>query len=99
MKGLFNRIQNFSLTQKVAASSALMVVGSSFPAFASDPPTPTPSDLSSMLDTFSDMAAWMWSEVGLLLTFIIGQPILLAAMALFFIGSIVAFFIRVYHTV
>lgn len=97
MKGLFNRIQNFSLTQKVAASSALMVVGSSFPAFASDPPAP--DDLSSMLDTFSDMAAWMWAEVGLLLTFIIGQPILLAAMALFFIGSIVAFFIRVYHTV
>lgn len=97
MKGLLDRIQNFSLTQKVAASSALMVVGSSFPALAADPPAP--GDLDSMLDTFSDMAAWMWAEVGLLLTFIIGQPILLAAMALFFIGSIVAFFIRVYHTV
>ena len=97
MKSLLNRIQNFSVTQKVAASSALMVVGSSFPALASEPAAP--GDLASMLDTFSDMAAWMWAEVGLLLTFIIGQPILLAAMALFFIGSIVAFFIRVYHTV
>lgn len=91
---MFSKLKNNRKFQ-VAASSALMVAGSSFPAFASD----SGSDLTTLLDTFSDCAAWMWDEVGLLLTFILGQPILLAAMSLFFVGSIAAFFIRVYHSV
>lgn len=94
---LRKRIQNMSVVMRAWLCTFCMVFGFSFPALASEPTAP--GDLASMLDTFSDMAAWMWAEVGLLLTFIIGQPILLAAMALFFIGSIVAFFIRVYHTV
>ncbi|WP_275533071.1 hypothetical protein [Lachnoclostridium sp. An14] len=41
----------------------------------------------------------MWDEVGLLLSFLLDQPILLLAMSIFFIGGIVAFFIRIYHSV
>lgn len=57
------------------------------------------SSISSLLSTFTTIAAWLWSEVGLLLTFIIGQPILALAMSLFFIGAIVSFFLRIYHSV
>ena len=33
------------------------------------------------------------------LTWILGQPILLLSMSLFFVGAIVSFFIRVFHSV
>ena len=55
--------------------------------------------MTEMLAAFTQVAAWMWSEVGLLLAFIIDQPILLLAMSLFFIGGIVSFFMRIYHSV
>lgn len=55
--------------------------------------------MTELLSAFTEVAAWMWSEVGLLLTFILDQPILLLAMSIFFIGAIVAFFIRIYHSV
>lgn len=82
---------------QVAASSALAVVASSFPAFASGPDSPAP--MTSLLGSFTEVAAWMWKEIGLLLTWILGQPILLLSMSLFFIGAIVSFFIRVFHSV
>ncbi len=55
--------------------------------------------MTALLGSFTEVAAWMWSEVGLLLKFIIAQPILQLAMSLFFIGAIVSFFIRVFHSV
>lgn len=55
--------------------------------------------LTDLLSVFTQIAAWTWSEVGLLLTWILNQPILLMAMSLFFIGAIVSFFIRVFHSV
>lgn len=58
-----------------------------------------PTAMETLLDAFSQVAAWMWSEVGDLLAFILNQPILLLAMSIFFIGAIVAFFIRIYHSV
>ena len=57
------------------------------------------SSISSLLGTFTTIAAWMWSEVGLLLGFIIEQPILALAMSLFFIGAIISYFLRIYHNV
>lgn len=68
------------------------------PAFAADASTGSAS-LTSLLSVFTQIAAWTWSEVGLLLTWILNQPILLMAMSLFFIGAIVSFFIRVFHSV
>lgn len=55
--------------------------------------------MTSLLGSFTQVAAWMWSEIGLLLTWILNQPILLLAMSLFFVGAIVSFFIRVFHSV
>lgn len=68
------------------------------PAFAADTSAGSAS-LTSLLSVFTQIAAWTWSEVGLLLTWILNQPILLMAMSLFFIGAIVSFFIRVFHSV
>lgn len=67
------------------------------PAFAADASGGT--GLTDLLSVFTQIAAWMWSEIGLLLTWILNQPILLMAMSLFFIGAIVSFFIRVFHSV
>lgn len=55
--------------------------------------------MTALLSSFTQVAAWMWSEIGLLLTWILGQPILLLSMSLFFVGAIVSFFIRVFHSV
>ena len=53
--------------------------------------------MAALLGNFTEVAAWFWSEIGLLLAFILKQPILLLSMSLFFVGAIVSFFIRVFH--
>lgn len=68
------------------------------PAYAADSSAGS-AGLTDLLSVFTQIAAWTWSEVGLLLTWILNQPILLMAMSLFFIGAIVSFFIRVFHSV
>lgn len=96
---MFKRLRENLVSRRyqVAGSSALAVVASAFPAFAESPTTP--SSMSTLLGSFTGVAAWMWKEIGLLLTWILGQPILLLSMSLFFIGAIVSFFIRVFHSV
>lgn len=96
---MFKRLRDNLVARRyqVAGSSALAVVASAFPAFAAD--TPATSSMSTLLGSFTEVAAWMWKEIGLLLTWILGQPILLLSMSLFFIGAIVSFFIRVFHSV
>lgn len=79
----------------VPAVSGLMSVVFASPAFAAD----AGGGMTSLLASFTQVAAWMWSEIGLLLTWILNQPILLLAMSLFFVGAIVSFFIRVFHSV
>lgn len=55
--------------------------------------------MTELLGAFTQVAAWMWSEIGLLLSWILNQPILLLSMSLFFVGAIVSFFIRIFHSV
>ena len=55
--------------------------------------------MTAFLGSFTEVAAWMWKEIGLLLAWILDQPILLLAMSMFFVGAIVSFFIRVFHSV
>lgn len=55
--------------------------------------------MTELLSAFTQVAAWMWSEIGLLLTWILNQPILLLSMSLFFVGAVVSFFIRIFHSV
>lgn len=80
----------------VPAASGLMSLAFAVPAFAEDTGG---AGMTSLLGSFTQVAAWMWSEIGLLLTWILNQPILLLAMSLFFVGAIVSFFIRVFHSV
>ena len=55
--------------------------------------------MTELLGAFTQVAAWMWSEIGFLLSWILNQPILLLSMSLFFVGAIVSFFIRIFHSV
>ena len=96
MKHLLTRIRKDKKTKVFAASMAMTAL-SAFPALAES--TNDTTSISGLLSTFTAIAAWLWSEIGLLLTFIMGQPILLLSMSIFFIGVIVAFFIRVFHSV
>lgn len=59
----------------------------------------TPSDAGALLDNFSSVGAWMLSEIGYFMGFLLDEPILLLAMSLFFVGAIIAFFIHVFHSV
>lgn len=77
-------------------TTSLMMMLFCFPSFAS---STGDTSISGLLSNFTTIAAWMWSEVGLLLTFIMEQPILFLALSLFFIGAVVSFFLRVYHSV
>lgn len=86
------------MQRRTAVSAFVFTVVSCFPAFAEDTSGGT-SSMSELLASFTTVAAWMWSEIGLLLTWILSQPILLLAMSLFFVGAIVSFFIRVFHSV
>ena len=81
----------------VPVATGVASVAMAFPAFA-EGATPA-TGLDSLLVTFSVVTAWLWKECGLLLTWILSQPILLAAMCLFFAGAVVAFFMRIYHQV
>ena len=74
---MFDRLRHNLVTRRyqVAGSSALAVVASAFPAFAEGPTTGA-STMSTLLGSFTEVAAWMWKEIGLLLTWILGQPIL-----------------------
>ena len=98
MKHLLTRICSTceSRRTKVLFLSMALSALFAFPALAADTGT---TSISGLLSTFTTIAAWLWSEIGLLLTFIMGQPILLLSMSIFFIGVIVAFFIRVFHSV
>ncbi|MSS38727.1 hypothetical protein FYJ39_20075 [Clostridium sp. WCA-389-WT-23D1] len=81
----------------VPVATGVASVAMAFSAFAEEG-TPA-TGLNGLLATFSVVTAWLWKECGLLLTWILSQPILLAAMCLFFAGAVVAFFMRIYHQV
>ena len=90
------KIRCFLRKYRAVPVTSVAVVSMSFPAFASDA---SPAGMTPLLGSFPEVAAWMWAEIGKLLTWVLGQPILLLAMSLFFVGAIVSFFIRVFHSV
>lgn len=81
----------------VPVASGLMSVAVAFPAFASGGGT-TSTGITGMLELFTQIAAWLWSEIGLFCTFVFGQPLLMLAFAIPFIGVIVNFFVRIFKT-
>lgn len=95
MRKLSTWVQNHKLAV-TSGGAAFMTVASAVPALAADGDS---ASVSTLLGVFSDLAAWTWKEVGLLLTFILSQPILMISMGIFFVGLIIAMFIRIYHSV
>lgn len=97
---MMNLKERFCTSQMacVGAAVPMLVVGSPLTVFASSGDV-TPKPMTSLLSSFTQVAAWMWKEIGLLLAWILDQPILLLAMSMFFVGAIVSFFIRVFHSV
>lgn len=54
--------------------------------------------ITALLELFTTISAWLWDEVGLFCTFVLGQPLLLLSLAIPFIGLIVNFFVRIFKT-
>lgn len=81
----------------VPVASGLMSVAYAFPSFASGSGGAT-ADITGMLTLFTQIAAWLWKEIGLFCTFVFGQPLLMLAFAIPFIGLIVNFFVRIFKT-
>lgn len=81
----------------VPVATGVMTVATAFPAFASSGGNDS-GTLTGMLSIFTQVAAWLWSEVGLFCTFALGQPLLLLAFAIPFVGLIVNFFMRIFKT-
>lgn len=80
----------------VPVASGLMSAMCAFPAFASG--SGSTADITGMLTLFTQIAAWLWKEIGLFCTFVFGQPLLMLAFAIPFIGLIVNFFVRIFKT-
>ena len=82
----------------VPVASGVMAVASAFPAWASDSGTSS-GTITDMLEIFSQLFAWILDEGSTLLTWMLDKPILMIAMGLFFCGAIIAFLMRIYHSV
>lgn len=78
-------------------STALITVGSAVPAWASSGGS-TAAGITNMLSLFTQIAAWLWEEIGLFCNFVFSQPLLMLAFAIPFIGLIVNFFVRIFKT-
>lgn len=82
----------------VVGSMALSVMGT-FPAWASSEGVASGGSITDMLGIFSQLFAWILEEGATLLSWMLDKPILMIAMGLFFCGAIIAFLMRIYHSV
>lgn len=94
-----SKFKRFMITKKrlIAPISALMTVGCTMPAWASGGGSAA-AGITDMLSLFTQIAAWLWNEIGLFCTFVFSQPLLMLAFAIPFIGLIVNFFVRIFKT-
>lgn len=94
-----SKLKRFMITKKrlIAPTSALMTVGCTMPAWASGGGSAA-AGITDMLSLFTQIAAWLWDEIGLFCTFVFSQPLLMLAFAIPFIGLIVNFFVRIFKT-
>lgn len=95
-----SKLKRFIVAKKrlIAPTSALMTVGCTMPAWASGGGGSTAAGITNMLSLFTQIAAWLWNEIGLFCTFVFSQPLLMLAFAIPFIGLIVNFFVRIFKT-
>ena len=80
----------------VPVASGVLSVVFAFPAFASG--SGTQADITGMLALFTQIAAWLWKEIGIFCTFDFGEPLIMLAFAIPFVGVIVNFFVRIFKT-
>lgn len=81
----------------IPVAGGVMALVPAFPAFASE--TPSTATIQDMLGIFSDLFAWILDEGATLLSWMLDKPILMISMGLFFCGAIIAFLMRIYHSV
>lgn len=81
----------------VPVATGVMTVSAAMPVFAAD--ASGSGSISSMLEIFSQLMAWILEEGATLLTWMLDKPILMVSMGLFFCGAIIAFLMRIYHSV
>lgn len=81
----------------VPAAAGLMTVVPAFPVWASE--AGTSGTITDMLEIFSQLFAWILEEGATLLGWMLDKPILMISMGLFFCGAIIAFLMRIYHSV
>lgn len=94
MMKFMNSVRSYG---SVPCAAGVMTVAAAFPAYASD--SGSTATIQDMLGIFSDLFAWILSEGATLLSWMLDKPILMISMGLFFCGAIIAFLMRIYHSV
>lgn len=82
----------------VPCATGLISVAGAFPALAAGTGDTGGGDLAGMLAIFTQVAAWLWKEVGLFATFVFSQPLLMLAFSVTFVSLIVGMFMRIFRT-
>lgn len=77
----------------------LVSFAGAFPAYAAGEGVVDSGSITDMLGIFSQLFKWVLDEGATLLTWMLNKPILMISMSLFFIGAIIAFVMRIYHSV
>ncbi len=77
--------------------SGVFTVAPAFSALAAE--NEQAGTITDMLGIFSQLFAWILEEGATLLTWMLNKPIIMISMGLFFCGSIIAFLMRIYHSV
>ncbi len=103
MKAILNKIcekylKGFDRLTALMVMAGVLTVAPAFPALASDTST-SAGTIEDMLGIFSQLFAWILEEGANLLSWMLDKPILMIAMGLFFCGAIIAFLMRIYHSV
>lgn len=79
----------------IPVAAGLASVGLPMTAFAADA---TPGTLTDTLTIFSEVFAWFLQEGGNLLSWMLGKPIILLSLAVFFVGAVVGVLSRIYSS-
>lgn len=93
---LFNSVKKY---HAIPVAGGCMSMAAALPAYASESGGTTTGTIKDMLDIFSQLFAWILEEGATLLTWMLDKPILMISMGLFFCGAIIAFLMRIYHSV
>lgn len=102
MKAILNKVcekylKGYDRLCALMVMAGVLTVVPAFPSLASS--TEASGTITDMLGIFSQLFAWILEEGATLLTWMLNKPILMISMGLFFCGAIIAFLMRIYHSV